>query len=270
MSEDLVTMSKMEIFENAEFGKIRTVIINEEPWFVGKDVAKALSYSNTKDALAKHIDPEDKTSGDGVVIRDPMGREQHPVIINESGLYSLIMSSKLPKAKEFKHWVTSEVLPSIRKHGMYATEATIDNLLNNPDFAIQTFTKLKEEMEARKKAEEELKYKSKVLEGMTDNIPLADKRRRISQIVRKGCTNAYQTSLRWSKLYKEFEMKYHLNLETRLKACKREGTKPCPKTKIDVVDISLNMIPELYEMCCKLFESDFNKIKAELETACVR
>ena len=267
MSEDLVTMSKMEIFENAEFGKIRTVIINEEPWFVGKDVAKALGYSDTNKAVLMHVDNEDKKLNDKSSLS--FG-QRGATVINESGLYSLIMSSKLPKAKEFKHWVTSEVLPSIRKHGMYATEATIDNLLNNPDFAIQTFTKLKEEMEARKKAEEELKYKSKVLEGMTDNIPLADKRRRISQIVRKGCTNAYQTSLRWSKLYKEFEMKYHLNLETRLKACKREGTKPCPKTKIDVVDISLNMIPELYEMCCKLFESDFNKIKAELETACVR
>lgn len=109
--------NKITIFENNEFGRVRTTFINEEPWFVGKDVAEILGYSNPRKALIDHVDSNDKI--DGVTIRDSMGRNQKPIFINESGLYSLILSSKLPKAKEFKRWVTSEVLPSIRKYGSF-------------------------------------------------------------------------------------------------------------------------------------------------------
>lgn len=112
-------MNDLTVFKNESFGEIRTLVINEEPWFVGKDIAIALGYSNSKKALSDHVDVEDKQQGDGVTIRDPIGREQHPTVINESGLYSLILSSKLPTAKQFKRWVTSEVLPSIRKTGGY-------------------------------------------------------------------------------------------------------------------------------------------------------
>ena len=99
----------IKIFENEEFGRVRTIIKDGEPWFVGKDVAEILEYRNTKKALSDHVDEEDKYQGDGVTIRDPMGRVQHPTIINESGLYSLILSSKMPRAKEFKRWVTLEI-----------------------------------------------------------------------------------------------------------------------------------------------------------------
>lgn len=112
-------MNDLQIFSNPEFGRVRTVELDGQPWLVGKDVAEALGYKNTKDALERHIDDEDKRQNDGVVIHDSIGREQHPVIINESGLYSLILSSKMPKAKAFKHWVTSEVLPAIRRDGVY-------------------------------------------------------------------------------------------------------------------------------------------------------
>lgn len=105
------------IFQNAEFGSVRTADINGVPYFVGKDVAEILGYSNTRKALLDHVDEEDKT--DGVTIRDSIGREQAPVLINESGLYSLILSSKMPNARRFKRWVTSEVLPAIRKTGGY-------------------------------------------------------------------------------------------------------------------------------------------------------
>lgn len=108
---------ELQIFQNAEFGSVRTADINGVPYFVGKDVAEILGYSNTRKALLDHVDEEDKT--DGVTIRDSIGREQAPVLINESGLYSLILSSKLPTAKKFKRWVTSEVLPAIRKTGGY-------------------------------------------------------------------------------------------------------------------------------------------------------
>lgn len=113
---------ELQIFQNAEFGSVRTADINGVPYFVGKDVAEILGYSNTRKALLDHVDEEDKT--DGVTIRDSIGREQAPVLINESGLYSLILSSKLPTAKKFKRWVTSEVLPAIRKTGGYIPAAS--------------------------------------------------------------------------------------------------------------------------------------------------
>lgn len=108
-------MNNIQVFNNEELGCIRTVIINDQPWFVGKDIAVALGYSNTRDALAKRVDDEDK----GVAKCDTLGGTQELAVINESGLYSLILSSKLPSAKKFKRWVTSEVLPSIRKTGHY-------------------------------------------------------------------------------------------------------------------------------------------------------
>lgn len=124
------------------FGQIRTVTIDNEPWFVGKDVAEALGYERTADAIRQHVEDEDKGVGE---IQTPGGK-QKMTTINESGLYALIFGSKLESAKRFKHWVTSEVLPSIRKHGVYA----VDELINNPEMAIKAFTALKEEREKNK------------------------------------------------------------------------------------------------------------------------
>ena len=131
--------------------RVRTVTINDEPYFVGKDVATILGYSNTRDALLHHVDDEDK----GVAKLDTLGGRQNQTIINESGLYSLILSSKLPTAKEFKHWVTSEVLPAIRKHGAYMTPQTIEKALLNPDTIINLATQLKKEQEQRKQLQAE-------------------------------------------------------------------------------------------------------------------
>lgn len=142
-------MNEMKIFNSEEFGKVRTVTIDNEPWFVGKDVAEALGYTNTRKAIGDHVHEDDK----GVTKCDTLGGKQDLTIINESGLYALIFGSKLESATRFKHWVTSEVLPSIRKHGMYATDNVIDKILNNPDFGIELLTKLKEEREARVEAE---------------------------------------------------------------------------------------------------------------------
>ena len=132
-------MNELQIFSNEEFGEIRTVTIDGEPWFVGKDVATALGYADAFGALKKHVMDEDKL----VCQIDSAGQKRDATVINESGLYALIFGSKLESAKRFKHWVTSEVLPSIRKHGVYA----VDELLNNPDMAIKAFTALKEERE---------------------------------------------------------------------------------------------------------------------------
>ena len=137
-------MNELQIFKNEKFGEVRTVTVNNEPWFVGKDVAEALGYSNASKAVFVHVNEEDRIlrtleadSQNGNVVRT------QTALINESGLYALIFGSKLESAKQFKHWVTSEVLPAIRKHGVYA----VDELLENPDMAIKAFTALKEERE---------------------------------------------------------------------------------------------------------------------------
>lgn len=142
-------MNNLKVFENPQFGKIRISVINSEPWFVGKDVAEILGYQRTADAIRTHVDSEDKGVGE---IQTP-GGTQTMTVINESGLYSLILSSKLPTAKKFKRWVTSEVLPAIRKHGAYLTEQKVEEILTNPDTIIKLATQLKEEREARKQAE---------------------------------------------------------------------------------------------------------------------
>lgn len=163
-------MNDIRIFNNEEFGNVRTVTIDNEPWFVGKDVAEALGYSNTRDALATHVVYEDKRiiqRSEIATLENHIPKSALPmdfvsanipnrglIAINESGLYALIFGSKLESAKRFKHWVTSEILPSIRKNGIYATDNVIDNILNNPDFGIELLTKLKEERAARVKAEQ--------------------------------------------------------------------------------------------------------------------
>ena len=133
--------NKFEIYSNAEFGAVRTLTIDGEPYFVGKDVATILGYERATKAIADHVDTEDI---DEIPIQDSIGRMQKTPVINESGLYSLILSSKLPTAKKFKRWVTSEILPAIRKHGAYMTPDTLQKALCNPDFIIRLATELKD------------------------------------------------------------------------------------------------------------------------------
>lgn len=142
-------MEQIKIFNSDEFGSVRTIIIDGEPWFAGKDVAASLGYKDTSDALKKHVADEDKLTR----CFTDSGQNRQMYVINESGLYSLIFGSKLESAKKFKHLVTSEILPSIRKNGIYATDKVIDDILNNPDFGIELLTKLKEERAARIEAE---------------------------------------------------------------------------------------------------------------------
>lgn len=146
-------MNELKIFNNPEFGQLRTLVKDNETWFVGKDVAEILGYSNTQKAIRDHIDTEDKLTERFVL----SGQNREAVVINESGLYSLVLSSKLPNAKKFKRWVTSEVLPSIRKHGMYATAQTIETMLADPDNAIRMLTALKEERAKRIEQEKQIK-----------------------------------------------------------------------------------------------------------------
>lgn len=112
-------MNEIKIFENAEFGKVRTVSINGEPWLVGKDVAEALGYAKPLNAINQHVEEDDSLKQG---LTDSLGREQQTILINESGLYALVFGSKLESAKRFKHWVTSEVLPAIRRNGGYIAQ----------------------------------------------------------------------------------------------------------------------------------------------------
>lgn len=144
-------MNDLMIFNNPEFGEIRTVGLDGEPLLVGKDVALALGYTNPQKAIRDHVDDEDKT------VNETFSVNGTPIVlINESGLYSLVLSSKLPGAKKFKRWVTSEVLPSIRKHGAYMTSDTIDKMINSPEFGIKLLTALRDEQDKRKALETEL------------------------------------------------------------------------------------------------------------------
>ena len=147
-------MNDIKIFNHTEFGKIRTMLINNEPWFVAKDVCEALGYRNASKAIADHVDSDEKLNNESLLSLGQRGGW----LIKESGVYSLVFSSKLPSAKEFRRWVTSDVLPSIRKHGGYLTPSKIEDALSDPDTIIKLATVLKEErvkrMEAETKIEE--------------------------------------------------------------------------------------------------------------------
>lgn len=151
-------MYELKVFENPKFGAVRTMEVNGEPWFVGKDVAEMLGYAKPENAIANHVDDDDKTTT--LIQGVGSNYKSKAVIINESGLYSLILSSKLESAKAFKRWVTSDVLPSLRKHGLYAA----DELLANPDLMIRAMESLKAEREKNKQLQTQIEAdKPKVL-----------------------------------------------------------------------------------------------------------
>lgn len=178
-------MNDLNIFENAEFGQVRTVTIDGEPWFVGKDVAEALGYSDTNKAVAMHVENEDKKLNDK---SSSSFGQRGATLINESGLYALILSSKLDSAKRFKHWVTSEVLPAIRKHGMYA----VDELLENPDIAIKAFTALKEERDKNKALQKDIQ-RMKPKEVFADAVSASHTSILIGDLAKLLKQNGYET-----------------------------------------------------------------------------
>lgn len=157
---------ELQVFSNAEFGSVRSIMVNDEPFFVGKDVAEILGYKNPQEAIRNHVDSEDKGVSE---ILTPGGKQQVPVI-NESGLYSLILSSKLPKARQFKRWVTSEVLPAIRKHGVFA----VDTMLNDPDAMIAALQAYKEERQRRLLLESENAVQKQQLLEMKPKVSYYD------------------------------------------------------------------------------------------------
>lgn len=141
-------MNELQIFENNQFGQVRAIMKDGEPWFVAADVCRALEIANNRDALTR-LEQDEK----GVALTDTPGGAQEVTIVNEPGLYTLVLGSRKPEAKAFKRWVTHEVIPSIRKHGMYATPTTIEQMIADPANAIKVFSALKQEQERRKELE---------------------------------------------------------------------------------------------------------------------
>lgn len=181
-------MSNLQIFNNSAFGAIRVIQQNGEPWFVGKDVCEALGYSNSRKAVADHV----KENHKGVTFCDTPGGKQQLAIIDEAGLYSLVMRAKTEKTEAFQEWVTGEVLPAIRKHGGYLTPDKIEQALTDPDTIIKLATTLKEERAARQQAEANLQAaKPKVL--FADAVSASDSTILIGDLAKILKQNGYNT-----------------------------------------------------------------------------
>ena len=155
----------LQKFISQDFGEVRGLEYQNQPWLVGKNIAICLGYKKPENALIAHVDSDDKTTT--LIQGDGSNYKSKSTIVNESGFYSLVFGSKLPTAKKFKHWVTSEVLPSINKHGIYATDGTLDSMLNNPDFGIRLLTELKNERGQRKQLENQLQQQKPLIDFAT-------------------------------------------------------------------------------------------------------
>jgi prophage antirepressor-like protein len=257
----LKIQNSIEVFENPIFGQIRMVMVDDEPMFCLIDVCRALEIKNATD-VAKRLDEDELTR------LNLGGRAGESNFITESGLYAVILRSDKPNAKKFRKWVTSEVLPTIRKTGGYVNndELFISTYLPYADentklIFSQTLKTVREQNETIKRQKKEIIHKEDVIIGLVDDIDLATKRQRITQIVRFGADGKYQE--RYSLLYGEFERKYHCNLKSRMEGC---TLKPKVRNKMDYIDREMGMIPQLYEIACKLFENDVEKLKSEWES----
>lgn len=275
-------ISEIQIFNSnlhPEFGNLRTLTIDGEPWFVGKDVAEALGYSNTKKAILDHVDADDKTliqRSQNVTFEIP---NRGMTIINESGLYSLILSSKLESAKAFKHWVTAEVLPTIRKTGGYINQGQEDlfidtympfldenykNLfklnLQALDQQNKTIRKQKVIIETQK---QDIKDFQEALDAYTKDVPLATKRMLINRLIRFPGTNF---GLRWMVLYREFDNVYHMSVKARMNKYNATHTPMC-KSQMEFIDLHLGMVNELFDLAVKLFKSDYEALIQQMYDA---
>jgi prophage antirepressor-like protein len=261
--KDLIE-NELQVFKNAEFGSVRTTTINGEPFFVGKDVAGILGYSNGRKALIDHVDAEDK----GVTKCDTLGGMQELTVINESGLYSLILSSKLPNAKKFKHWVTAEVLPTIRKTGGYVNndELFVNTYLPFADQQTksmfwQTLRTIRTQNGIIAKQKEELEYKQEVINGFCD-VDIYTKRTVICRICKKNANNNFAT--RWGELYNCFREIYHIDLPIRKDSYNIGKSKKDQCSSIIDYAEKFGHIDNLYKCCVSLYESETNDVLQQI------
>lgn len=269
LSEAFTPTEAPTVFNHPEFGELRTVEIDGVVWFVGKDVAEALGYSKSRNAIAAHVDEEDKThapiqGGCSTGVQDT-------IVINESGLYSLILSSKLPSAKEFKHWVTSEVLPSIRKTGGYVNPSQSDLFLDTYlPFADQntrllfktTLDTIQQQNNTIQQQNHTISHQEDIIRNLTSDIPLADKRQILNRIVRFGGS----PHTRWPFLYREFDNKFHMNTKVQLEHY-NETHKPKLQNRLDYIE-HIGMFNDLAEIACVIFGPDIEKLSAQYYEIC--
>lgn len=253
-------------FENPSFGTIRTLLISGDPWFVGKDVAEVLGYTNPQKAIRDFVEGDDK----GVNKTFTPGGPQEVVIINEYGLYSLILSSKLPTAKAFKHWITHDVIPSIRKTGGYvsnadlfvdtylpfADEATKDLFRANLKVIDDQNKKIKEQNQLIDTQKTEIDYQKEVIRGLTNDLPVPEMRQLINRIIRKG----KHFGQRWTLLYKEVKYMHHINIPHRFNNYNENHPDNKYETMLDFADKELHAIPQIFETCLKIYASDARDI----------
>lgn len=267
LSEASTPTEAPTIFTHPQFGELRTVEIDNEVWFVGKDVAEALGYTNPSKAFRDHIAEEDK----GVTKCYTPGGAQQMTIINESGLYALILSSKLPSAKEFKHWVTSEVLPSIRKTGGYVNPSQSDLFLDTYlPFADQstrllfktTLDTIQQQNNTIQQQNHTISHQEDIIRNLTSDIPLADKRQILNRIVRFGGN----PHTRWPFLYREFDNKFHMNTKVQLEHY-NETHKPKLQNRLDYIE-HIGMFNDLAEIACVIFGPDIEKLSAQYYEIC--
>ena len=273
--------NNLMVFDNEEFGQVRVITKENNHWFVALDICKVLDIDvsvsvngqrrkkNGIEYISGGLDEDEKDTHN---VSTP-GGNQEMIIISEAGLYSLVLKSRKPEAKKFKRWVTHTVLPTIRKTGGYVAndDLFINTYLPFADDPIKALFKStlmvinnqnKVIQDQRKEIEDQKKdigHKEGVIVGLVEDITIAEKRQILNRVVRR-CSN-YQD--RWRELYRQYEMKFRLNLNTRFKTYNLEH-KPKLRNRLDYIDKVLNQIPELYSIACKLYENDVNELIEEM------
>lgn len=251
----------LQLFTNSQFGNLRTLTIDNEPWFVGKDVAEALGYQNGSRDINRHVSEEDRQNYRNGTFESNRGM----TIINESGLYSLILSSKLPTAKQFKHWVTAEVLPAIRKTGGYIAgekDMTDEELICKALILVNKKVEERNEVIAHQnlriaKMDKKICNQENIITSLTKDITPADQRAIIVRTLTysKEGNDGLNFGTRYGILYREFDQKFHMNTKLRYEKY-NETHSPKYKSRLDFIDKELHMLPELFELTMKLFATN--------------
>lgn len=268
-------MNEIKLFSNKELGFSARTMLNEDGSISinAEDAARGFGWTQTQNKNGKQytsIRWETLNSYcEEFGFPNLLGKDDY---IPESLFYRLGMKASNKAADKFQNWLAMEVIPSIRKHGIYATDNVIDNILSNPDFGIKLLTELKEERTKRAECEQKIKqqeaeiiHKEDVIIGLVDDISLAEKRQILNRVVRYNHAN-YQK--RWQLLYLEFESKYHIDLQKRLDNYNADHKPKC-KSKLDYIDRVMGKVPELYEIATKLFESDVKALVDEMYLAII-
>lgn len=264
-------MNDLMIFEGHE---VEVLEVEGQVLFNAKHVAEILDIKNVNDNISRMNEKQVVKLTNSAIGKTDIRKLNNAGenFLTESGVYKLVFKSHKPNAEAFTDWIADEVLPSIRKHGIYATDNVIDNILNNPDFGIKLLTELKEERTKRAECEQKIKqqeaeiiHKEDVIIGLVDDISLAEKRQILNRVVRYNHAN-YQK--RWQLLYREFESKYHIDLQKRLDNYNADHKPKC-KSKLDYIDRVMGKVPELYEIATKLFESDVKALVDEMYLAII-